>query len=588
MARMAIDPVTRVGGHLRVEAEVTGGTVTDAWSSGTMFRGIELVLRNRDPRDAWMVAERICGTCTGVHALASVRAVERALGVTIPTNARLIRNLLAATQLVRDHVVQFYLAQLPDWVDAEAALGADPAATSTLARSLGGWPQSSPDYFSGIRDRLSAAMASGQGGPYANGYWGHPAYRLSPEQDLLLLAHGLEALNWQRGYMRIHALLGGRDPHPQSYLVGGMTLSPVWGGPLGPGTHPPVPEHDAPMALSEAGLRIVDDLTNAALTFVDQLFLPDVLALAKAYPDWTGIGAGVGRFLSYGEFPEGDGAKPSLYLPRGRVAAPGLAAVDSVDQQAVAETVANAWYTDQEGIATLRHPAAGETSPLYSGPALPVTSLEGSAQYSWIKAPRYDGRPMEVGPLARLLVAYADGYTDAQSALGTAMTAVGMSPDGLVSTMGRIVAKAVETSIVVRRADGWLRELKSSLSTGDLAVADLSRWDPSTWPDTAEGWSLGEGPRGAVGHWVTIRDRVVRRYQVVDATTWNASPRDATGARGPMEEALVGTPVADATQPLEILRTVHSFDPCTACAVHALDRPSGGIEVRVLGGEARR
>ena len=587
MTRMAIDPVTRVGGHLRIEADVSGGKVADAWSSGTMFRGIELVLRNRDPRDAWMFAERICGTCTGVHALASVRAVEKALGVTVPTNARLIRNVLAATQLVHDHVVQFYLAQLPDWVDAKAALGADPAATSTLARSLGSWPQSSPDYFGGVRDRLAAEIADGRGGLYANGYWGHPAYRLSPEQGLLLLAHGLEALDWQRRHMRIHALLGGRDPHPQSYLVGGMTLAPEWGGPIGPGTHPTVPDHDAPMALSEAGLKIVDDLTTSALTFVEQVFLPDVLALAKAYPDWATTGKGVGRFLSYGEFPEDDGAKPLLYLPRGRVTAPGLAAVDGVDQAAVAETVASAWYTDPEGSGTLRRPAEGETSPTYSGPALPVRTLEGSAQYSWIKAPRYDGQPMEVGPLARLLVAYVDGHKDTQAALSTAMTAIGMTPDGLISTMGRIVAKAVETQIVAKRADGWLWELKSSLATGDLAVADLSRWDPSTWPGAAEGWSLGEGPRGAVGHWVTVRDRVVQRYQVVDATTWNASPRDATGARGPMEAALVGTPVADATQPLEILRTVHSFDPCTACAVHALDSP-GAIEVRALDREVRR
>jgi Ni,Fe-hydrogenase I large subunit len=262
--------------------------------------------------------------------------------------------------------------------------------------------------------------------------------------------------------------------------------------------------------------------------------------------------------------------------------------VDSVDQRAVTETVATAWYSDPAGVDTLRRPSEGETSPVYSGPALPVKTLEGSAQYSWIKAPRYDGQPMEVGPLARLLVAYVDGHTDVQSALSTAMTAIGMTPEGLISTMGRIVAKAVETKIVAKRADGWLWELKSSLATGDLAVADLSRWDPSTWPGTAEGWSLGEGPRGAVGHWVTVRDRVVQRYQVVDATTWNASPRDATGARGPMEAALVGTPVADANQPLEILRTVHSFDPCTACAVHALGRPGGAIEVSVLDREARR
>jgi Ni,Fe-hydrogenase I large subunit len=584
MARLVIDPVTRVGGHLRIEAEVAAGQVTDAWSSGTMFRGIELVLRGRDPRDAWMFAERICGTCTGVHALASVRAVERAFGLTVPRNARLVRNLLAGTLAVRDHVVQFYLAQLPDWADMKAASGADPAATSALARAQSAWPQSSTTYFSGVRDRLSALMTSGQPGPYGNGYWGHPAYRLSPEQSLLLAAHGLEALDWQRKLMRIHTLFGGRDPHPQSYLVGGMSIAAPWGGPpvSRAREHPPMPERDAPMALSEAGLVIVADLLASARTFADQVFMPDVLMLAKAYPDWGAIGAGVGSFLSYGEFPEGEAATAPLLLPQGRIIARDLAKVAGVSQANVAETVAHAWYAYRGGDGELLAPAEGETTPAAAGPAVPLKTLDGTGRYSWLKTPRYDGTPKEVGPLARMLVGWVDGQADIRSAMAAAMATLGYGPDALFGTLGRLLARAVETRVVAGRTTVWLQELGDNLASGDLAMVDPHAWDPSSWPRAAEGWSLGEGPRGAVGHWVSVRDGVVEQYQVVDATTWNASPRDATGVRGPIEAALVGLHVADPPQPLEVLRTVHAFNPCTACAVHALNhRHEGPLEILV-------
>ena len=492
MARLVIDPVTRVGGHLRIEADVVGGQVREAWSSGTMFRGIELVLRNRDPRDAWMFAERICGTCTGVHALASVRAVERALGIQVPANARLIRNILAVSQAIRDHVVQFYISQLPDWVDARAALTADPAATSRLARSLSDWPQSSTEHFSGVRDRLAATIES-PGGPWANGYWGHPAYQLSPEQDLLLLAHGLEALDWQRRLMRIHVLMGGRDPHPQTYLVGGMSLVPDWGGPISPGTHPPVPDRNAPAALSDAGLTIAEDLLVSARTFVDQVFAPDVMELGRAYPDWAALGTGVRRYLSFGQFAEDSSDDPIQFLPAGRVAAPELAVVEVADEAAVGESVAHGWYEDSTGPETMRRPVEGETRPAFSG-LLPITTLEGANHYSWIKSARYNGISMEVGPLARMLVAYAQGHTDSTAALSTALTELGMGPDALTSTLGRIVAKAVETQVLARRAGSWLGELRTNLATGDLAVADLTRWAPGSWPQPAEGWSLGDRP----------------------------------------------------------------------------------------------
>jgi hydrogenase large subunit len=584
MARIAIDPVTRIGGHLRIEAEIANGVVADAWSTGTMFRGLELILRGRDPRDAWLFAQRVCGSCTGVQALASVRAVENALGLAIPRNARLVRNVIAGTQYILDHVVHFYHRHALDWVDVESALRANPSATSTLARSASGWPQASASHFQDARDRLQGFVSSGQPGPFANGPWGHPAYRLSAEANLLVMAHYLEALDWQRKTARIHTILGGKNPHPQTFLVGGMALTPPWGGPssTGPGEHPQQIDARAPATLSEASLAEIGDLIAAAKSFVDQVYMPDVLLVAGHYPEWAALGAGIGNYLSYGEFPEDDTAEPALLLPRGRVMGRVMTRVQGVDQAGVTETVARSWYTydgDAQGLLT---PLEGQTNAKYAGPPLPYTTLEGSEKYSWLKAPRYQDEPMEVGPLARVLVAYVEGRGDVQTSVHRAVTALGVGPDALFGTLGRFVARAVEAEVVANRLGTWHRQLTQSLAGGDLAFADLSRWDPGSWPQEARGWSLGEAPGGALGHWLTIRDGTVRNYQIVDASTWNGSPRDGKGRRGAWEEALVGTPVADPSRPLEILRTLHSFDPCTACAVHAFDpNGSGPIEIRL-------
>ena len=590
MTPLVIDPVTRIGGHLRIEAEVANGVVADAWSSGTMFRGLELILRGRDPRDAWLFAQRICGTCTGVQALASVRAVENALGASIPRNARLVRNVIAGTQYVLDHVVHFYHLHAFDWVDVEAALRADPAATSTLAHATSGWPQSSTSHFTDARDRLQRFVSSGQLGPFANGPWGHPAYRLSAEANLLVVAHYLEALDWQRKVAKIHTILGGKNPHPQTFLVGGMALTPPWGGPSRglPGEHPQQIDKRAPAALSEAGLAEIGELIAAAKSFVDQVYVPDVLLVAGHYPDWAALGAGIGNYLSYGDFPEDDTAQPALLLPRGRVMGRVMARVEGVDQEGVAETVAHSWYTYDGDAEGLRSPMDGQTNAKYAGPALPYTTLAGSEKYSWLKAPRYQDEPMEVGPLARVLVAYVEGRDDVRAAVQRAVTALGVGPDALFGTLGRFVARAVEAEVIAGRLATWHRDLAQNLADGDLAFADLGSWDPGTWPQEARGWSLGEAPGGALGHWVTIRDRTIQSYQIVDASTWNGSPRDGKGRRGAWEEALVGTPVADPERPLEILRTLHSFDPCTACGVHAFDPDDAGpLQVRISGRAAR-
>jgi hydrogenase large subunit len=570
VSRIVIDPVTRVGGHLRIELDVAAGAVTDAWSSGTMFRGIELTLRGRDPRDAWMLAERICGTCTGVHALASVRAVENALGITIPVNARIVRNLLAGTQLVRDHIVGFYQAQLPDWVDAKAALTADPAATARLAASQAQRGSATAATFAAVRDRLAAVVDSKQAGVLGTGWWGHPAYRLSPEQDLLLLAHFLEALDWQREFMRIHALLGGKDPHPQTYLVGGMAVAPPWGGPAGAvgRDHPTVPDHNAPDALSADGLTFIDTLLTGARDFIDQVFVPDVKLLLAAYPDWAKVGAGSGGYLSAGDLPDSSAKDPQFLFPTGRLAPGKLELSQPVAQDVIAESVAAAWYAYATAGDGLVAAAAGETTPAWPGLALPLKTLEGARKYSWIKAARYEGLATEVGPLARLLVAVANGRAELGSSLADLMGPVGLTLDTLPGVAGRILARAVEAEVVIKQAATWLADLRANLGTGDVALVDISLWDPASWPKEAHGYSLGEGARGTVGHWVTIRDRVVADYQVVDASTWNASPRDAVSGRGPIEGALAGAPIADPARPLEALRVVHSFSPCGACAAH--------------------
>ncbi len=591
MARVVIDPVTRASGHLRIEADVSGGAVAEAWTSATMFRDLETVLRGRDARDAWLLAERICGTCTSVHALASVRAVENALGIDIPTNARLIRNILASTQLVRDHVLGFYVTQGPDWVDARSALKADPVATARLARETSSRPQSGPEHLTSVRDRLAAVIDSDQPGMFAGGPWGHPAYQLSPEQSLLLLAHMLEALDWQQSFMRIHALLGGKDPHPQTYVVGGMALAPPWGGPNPPLTreHPMVPDHKAPVALSEAGIAMIDDLIAKGRAFVEQVFVPDVRLLTAAYPEWGALGASSGDYLSWGDYPLGDGKDPALFLPRGRVSGGNINLGLEAEPDRVAETVTHAWYTYTGGDAALLRPSEGETVPAWSGPPLPLETLDGAAKYSWVKAARYDGKPVETGPLARTLVGIANGQSEIREGLAMLLEETGLDVEVMPSVLGRMLARALEAQVLARQAATCLSELKSNLATGDVAVADLSFWEQGSWPSEAEGRSIGEGPRGAVGHWVRIRDGLIDAYQVVDGSTWNTSPRDAMGGRGPIETALVGTPVADPSRPLEIQRVVHSFAPCAGCAAHLFDpRAVGPLEIRVRAGERTR
>ena len=577
MARTVIDPVTRAGGGLRAELDVVGGAIAEAWISGTMFRGLEATLKGRDARDAWLLADRICGTCSGVHALASVRAVEASLGVNIPANARLIRNLLAGTLMVRDHVLGFYQTEGPNWVDLKSAAGADPYATARLAQLQSDRAGNTPDAFKAVRDRLAVVTADGAPGAIGRGWWGHPAYRLSPEENLLLAAHRFEALDWQRNVMRIHALLGGKDPHPQTYLVGGMAVAAPWGGPKGQTgrDHPKVPDRNAPDALSTAGLLIIEGILAAARDFITQVYLPDVRIVARAYADWAAIGTGVGAYLSAGEFPVDAGEGAARFLPAGRLLLGNLMSPQPVDPGAIGETTVHAWYANPNGDRILEGPATSGVTPAWPNLALPLTTLEGAAKYTWIKAPRYEGLPVETGALARVLVAVANGRQEMATALGGLLTDVGLTMEHLPGVLGRTLSRAVEAEVVCHQASTWLADLRTNLAAGDLAVADITWWDPASWRAETTGVSLGEGPRGTVGHWVGIRDGLITAYQVVDGSTWNASPRDDSGGLGPIEAALAGVTLADPARPLEALRVIHSFAPCGGCASHVF-RPTEG------------
>lgn len=558
-SRIVIDPVTRIEGHLRIELEVKDGAVVDAFSSGTMVRGFELILKGRDPRDAWAFVERACGVCTTVHALASVRAVEDALGITVPPNADLIRNLMFCAQYLQDHVVHFYHLHALDWVDVVSALSADPKKTSALAQSLSSWPKSSPGYFSDLQTRLKTFVDSGQLGIFANAYWGHKAYKLPAEVNLIGVAHYLEALEWQKEIVKVHAIFGGKNPHP-NYLVGGVPCS--------------LNINEA-NAINAERLAMVGKLFDDAKTFVEQVYIPDLLAIAGFYKDWGAIGGGLTNYMAYGDLPvNGYGDVSSFKFPRGVILNRNLnevLPVDGKDPMQVQEFVNNSWYDYAAGDGTGLHPWDGETALHYTGPTPPYEELDVTKKYSWLKTPRWKGEPMEVGPLARVLVAYASGSTPVKDLVDATLKRLDVPVTALFSTLGRTAARGLETMLVA----GWAKEfydaLLANIKRGEVRTADTTRWEPASWPAEAKGVGLTEAPRGALAHWIVIRDRKIDNYQLVVPSTWNASPRDAKGQRSAYEASLIGTPLANTDQPVEVLRTIHSFDPCLACAVHIHD-----------------
>ncbi|WP_438444750.1 nickel-dependent hydrogenase large subunit [Gorillibacterium sp. sgz5001074] len=567
--RIVVDPVTRIEGHLRIEADIDNGVIKDAFSSGTAIRGLELIVKDRDPRDVWAYVQRICGVCTTTHALAAVRSVEDALDIKIPRNAHLIREIMNGAIMLHDHVVHFYHLHAFDWVDVVNALKADPAATSKLAQSISDWPKSSPGYFKDVQDKVKRIVDSGQLGIFANGYWGHKGYKLPPEANLMAVAHYLEALDWQKEIVKIHTIFGGKNPHPH-YLVGGMA-TPI--------------DINSDNGIHAERLMHVSQLIDDARTFVEKVYLPDVMAIGSFYKDWT-YGGGLDNYLCYGDFSKGDIRDVGMYrMPRGVILGGNLneiLPVDPKNPEEIKEFIDHSWYTYGGQTTGGRHPWEGETTFHYTGPKGAYSQLNTQEKYSWLKTPRWKERPMETGPLARVMVGYASKKEEFVQSVDGALKTLGLPLGALKSALGRTLARSLEARII----GGWLRddmnELLKNIKNGDQTTFNKAKWEPSTWPKKAQGVGWIEAPRGALGHWIRIEDGKTANYQAVVPSTWNASPRDGKNQVGAYEAALTGTPVADKSQPLEILRIIHSFDPCLACAVHLTDLENkDAVEIRI-------
>ncbi|WP_075980402.1 nickel-dependent hydrogenase large subunit [Bacillus massilinigeriensis] len=556
--RIVVDPISRIEGHLRIEADIKEGAISKAYSSGTSVRGLELIVRERDPRDVWAFVQRICGVCTSSHALASIRSVEDALDIKIPKNASLIRNIMNEALYIHDHVVHFYHLHAFDWVDVVDALNADPKKTSQIAQSISDWPKSSPGYFAEVKNKVKKVVDSGQLGIFANGYWGHTAYKLPPEVNLLAVAHYLEALDWQKEIVKIQTIFGGKNPHPH-YVVGGMAT------PL---------DINSDNGIHAERLMHVSQLIDQARDFVTKVYIPDLLAIGSYYKDWT-YGGGLNNYLVYGDFPTGDIRDTDTYrVPRGIILDGDFSKihdVDPKDPKQIKEFIDHSWYTYDGKESGGKHPWEGETTFNYTGPKPPYDQLNVEDKYSWLKSPRWNEKPMETGPLARMLVGYASGREEYVKIVDDTLKKLNIPLAALQSALGRTVARGLESVLIA----GWMRDdmdkLLANIKNGDQTTFDRTKWEPESWPKNAKGVGWMEAPRGSLGHWIQISDKKVKNYQAVVPTTWNASPIDHNGNIGAYEASLKNTPIADPKKPLEILRIVHSFDPCLACAVHLTD-----------------
>ena len=562
--RITIDPVTRIEGHLRIDCEIDGSHVTKAWVSGQMWRGMELILKDRDPREAWLYTQRICGVCTTVHALASVRAVENALNLEIPLNAHYIRNIIAAAHAIQDHIVHFYHLSALDWVDVTSALKADPKKTAALAQGMSSWHLNSTQEFTAVQNRLKSFVGTNQLGIFANGYWGHPAMKLSPEANLLAFSHYLQALEVQRKANMIISILGGKTPHIQNMAVGGVANAI---------------NTESPSALGMERLYYIKTLIDDLGDFVNNVYFTDVCSIAAAYRDWTTYGAGVTNYLSVPEFPldtkGSQFAHSGGYIPNGDIShfQPIKSFRDDFFRKGVQESVKHSWY---EGDWT-RDPWEEETKPHY-------TDFQEDAKYSWVKSPTFYGKQAQVGPLANVLCMYAAGHAATRKYTDKALAAIGSGgaslPIGaLQSTIGRHAARGVRTAVMHETLKQQWQLLMENIAKGDTTTFNRPEFPKAE----VRGVGLHEAPRGVLSHWVVIKDEKIKNYQAVVPSTWNSGPRNAQDAPGPYEASLVGTPVADAERPLEVLRTVHSFDPCLACAIHMVDMNASEIvRVRAL------
>jgi len=543
--KIVIDPITRIEGHLRIEVEIDeNNTVKEAWASGQLFRGIETILKGRDPRDAGLIAQRICGVCTNVHYRASISAVENAYGIALPPNAESIRNLVTLALFVQDHIVHYYHLHSLDYVDVVSALDADPDKAAELAQTWHDSPyRTSPGHMDSVREKLTSFVKAGRLGLFANGYWGHKAYRFTPEQNLIHMNHYLEALRVQRDLSRAVAIFAGKTPHPQNLVVGGVTS---------------VADMLNPQRLNDFMFIIKD-----ARDFIERAYLPDIKMAVGAYQEEikAGHGRGSGNFMAVGGYRFG---KDRQLFEGGVVLGHDFGSVETFDDVYITEEASRSWYADDAAVS----PYEGRTEPHYTDLNDDGT-LKTEGKYSWVKAPRYKGRPMEVGPLSRMLVGYLKDSEVIKPYMERFMKATGMELMDFSTTLGRNAARAVEAQVCC----DYLFDFCSDL------IENIKYYDEQTWtkydfgalPKAAQGRGIFEVPRGVLGHFIRIDDAKIANYQAVVPTTWNASPKDAGGARGPYEESLVGITLEDPSAPLEVLRVVHSFDPCLACAVHVID-----------------
>src|SRR5688572_8592905 len=554
--RLIIDPITRIEGHLRVDVEVDGGRVQKAWASSTMWRGIEKILLGRDPREAWLFTQRFCGVCTTVHALASVRSVENALQLEVPLNAQYIRNLIMIAHALHDHIVHFYQLSALDWVDVTQVLKADPAKASSLGESLSGWTRNSKKEMKAVQDKIAGLVSSGQLGPFAHGYWGHPAMKLPPEVNLLATAHYLQALEFQRYANQAVAILGGKTPHIQNLAVGGVSNAINF---------------NSEATLNLGRLYQLKAVLDKSIEFVREVYFNDVMAVASFYPDWFEYGAGMTNYLSVPDLPL-DTKSTEYDLPGGVIWNGDLSSYrpisgpnDEYWRRGVTEDSTHAYYQKDGAL----HPWKGETDPNF-------TDFQDEGKYTWVKAPRFEGKPMQVGPLANMLCGFAAGhplvkkYVVKALETVTAISGRKVGPEVLHSTLGRHAARAVRAAVLADLAGKHWQLLVDNILKGDTRTFNVP-----TFPKAAiEGVGFHEAPRGTLSHWVVVKNGTIENYQAVVPTTWNASPRDDKGVPGPYESSLLRNPIADARHPLEVIRTIHSFDPCMACAVHTFD-PDG-------------
>jgi len=580
MAQLVIDPISRIEGHLRIEVETDNGVINKAWSECTQFRGIETIVTGRDPRDVWAFTQRICGVCTSVHAIASINAVENAIGSNPPVQAKLIRDMVLGSQEIQDHVIHFYHLHALDFVNVAAIAqykGTDlPAKAVAFAQAIGStWKGNTQQRFQDVYDTVCKVVASGQLSIFTGGYWDHPAYKLPPEADLMAVAHYLDALEFQRSMIRIGTVFGGKNPHP-NFLVGGMACSI---------------DQDSSKTINQVQIDQIQGWVDDTLEFVNNCYVPDGLAILGVYKEYFDIGASSPNYLAVGmsgatfagdPIKNGDSTSPYQAIKPGVIMNGDLSNIQQFDYTKIEEFVSSAWYEYKEGDVGLK-PAQGETTVKYTGPQPPYTWLGDQDKYTWVKAPRYDGKPMQVGPLARVIMAYAQGHALTKQIVDGAVAKLGITLAQLNSTAGRTLARAVECATSAANLSTTFDTFKANLAKGNTDVFDASKWEPSSWPKDCSGFGFVEVARGNLSHWVSIHDGKVSHYQCVVPTTWLSGGRDAQGQMGPYEESLAGNgqhPLVNTKEPLEVLRTIHSFDPCMSCAVHVLDPDGESVEVQ--------